>query len=96
MIGIQGIWQWVEFSDNDDGNNPVRYILISSGSHSIDIAYREDGAGIDKLHLTINGSTPSGEGEDAINCIFTLKTELYNIKNESKAQIINTKFWISS
>ncbi|MFT6810706.1 MAG: hypothetical protein ACJA01_003951, partial [Saprospiraceae bacterium] len=31
-----------------------------------------------------------------INCIFTLKTELYNIKNESKAQIINTKFWISS
>jgi len=80
-----GTWQWVEFSDNDDGNNVVRYVL-GAGSHSIDIAYREDGAGLDKLHLTINGSTPSGEGEEAINCQRSITTNLflmYKIRNRT-------------
>ncbi len=80
-----GTWEWIEFSDNDNGNTPVRYAL-GVGSHSIDIAYREDGAGIDKLHLTINGSTPAGEGEEAINCNRSITTNLflnYKIRNRT-------------
>jgi len=75
----------VEFSDNDDGNNAVRYNL-TPGAHTIDLAYREDGAGIDKLHLTINGGTPVGEGEDAINCERSITTNLflnYKIRNRN-------------
>jgi len=80
-----GTWEWVEFSDNDNGNVSVPYVL-GVGSHSIDIAYREDGAGIDKLHLTINGSTPAGEGEEAINCQRSITTNLflnYKIRNRT-------------
>ena len=80
-----GTWQWIEFSDNDNANTPVRYTL-SAGSHSIDLAYREDGAGIDKLHLTINGGTPAGEGEESINCKRSITTNLflnYKIRNRN-------------
>jgi hypothetical protein len=61
------IWEWVVFSDNDNGNIAVKYNL-AIGNHTIDIAYREIGSQIDKLHLTINGTTPTGEGEESINC----------------------------
>jgi len=60
-------WEWLPIQDNDNGNTLIKFNL-NRGSHTIDIAYREDGARIDKLHLTINGTTPDGEGEDAINC----------------------------
>ena len=69
-------WQWETFSDNDNGNEIVKYNL-SVGVHTIDIAYREDGARIDKLHLTINGTEPTGEGEDAINCGRTITYNLF-------------------
>jgi len=80
-----GTWEWIEFSDNDNGNVPVPYVL-NIGNHTIDIAYREDGAGLDKLHLTINGGTPIGLGEDAFNCIRSITTNLflnYKIRNRS-------------
>ncbi len=69
-------WQWVEFSDNNNGNTPVRYIL-AAGVHFIDISYREEGARIDKLHMTINGTTPTDLGEDAINCGRTFTPNLF-------------------
>ena len=69
-------WQWIAFSNNDDGNTLVKYTL-TPGNHTIDIAYREDGARIDKLHLTVNGTTPTGEGEDAINCGRTITYNLF-------------------
>ncbi len=71
-----GTWIWREFSDNNNGNIPVRFIL-PPGVHFIDIAYRENGARLDKLHLTINGNTPSGYGEDAINCGRTITPNLF-------------------
>ena len=80
-----GTWEWIEFHDSDNGNTPTPYVL-STGSHTIDIAYREDGAGIDKLHLTINGSAPIGEGELAINCSRLITTNLflnYKIRNRN-------------
>ncbi len=69
-------WLWITFSNNDDGNTEVKYSLVP-GNHTIDIAYREDGARIDKLHLTINGTVPTGEGETAINCGRTLTYNLF-------------------
>ncbi len=52
-------WVWANF--------PTTYDL-TAGSHTLTIGYREDGARLDKLYLTISGSTPSGEGETATNC----------------------------
>ncbi len=69
-------WQWLPFSDNNNGNTLLKFSL-SPGNHTIDIAYREDGARIDKLHLTVNGTTPSGDGEDAINCGRTITYNLF-------------------
>lgn len=69
-------WQWIPFSDNSDGNTLLKFNL-TPGNHTIDIAYREDGARIDKLHLTVNGTTPIGDGEDAINCGRTITYNLF-------------------
>ncbi len=69
-------WQWLPVTDNDNGNTLVKFSL-TPGVHTIDIAYREEGARIDKLHLTINGTTPTGDGEDAINCGRTITYNLF-------------------
>ena len=69
-------WQWLPVSDNDNGNTLIKWTL-TPGNHTIDIAYREDGARIDKLHLTINGTTPTGDGEEAINCGRTMTYNLF-------------------
>ena len=80
-----GEWLWREFTDNDNGNVAVPFVL-GIGNHTIDIAYREDGAGLDKLHLTINGGTPEGIGEEAFNCFRSITTNLflnYKIRNRN-------------
>lgn len=41
---------------------------LSAGNHTLTIAYREDGARLDKILLTGTGTTPSGEGTAAGNC----------------------------
>jgi endo-1,4-beta-xylanase len=41
---------------------------LNSGSHTLSVAYREDGTRLDKIYLTNSGSTPSGEGSAANNC----------------------------
>ena len=69
-------WQWEEVVDSDNGNTLLKWSL-TPGNHTFDIAYREDGARIDKLHLTINGTTPDGEGETAINCGRTITYNLF-------------------
>ncbi len=70
------LWEWIPFSDNNNGNTVLKFNL-DLGIHTIDIAYREEGAQIDKLHLTINGTTPTGEGETAINCGRIVTTNLF-------------------
>ena len=69
-------WQWLPITDNDNGNTLVKFSLLP-GNHIIDFAYREDGARLDKLHLTINGTTPEDLGEDAINCGRTVTYNLF-------------------
>ncbi|WP_168797499.1 PKD domain-containing protein [Neolewinella litorea] len=41
---------------------------LTAGSNTIDFAYRENGAMLDKLYLTDTNSTPSGEGGSVSNC----------------------------
>ena len=50
-------WTW------DD----VTSYSLSAGSHTLTIAYREDGTQLDKLYLSGSGS-PSGAGNSATNC----------------------------
>lgn len=69
-------WQWLPITDNDNGNTLVKFSL-TAGVHTIDFGYREDGARLDKLHLTINGTTPVGEGEESINCGRTITYNLF-------------------
>ncbi|MFB9862481.1 glucuronyl esterase domain-containing protein [Rufibacter immobilis] len=51
-------WQWVRVSSAN----------LSPGQHTITIAYREDGAHLDKLLVTTSGATITGLGSPGINC----------------------------
>ncbi len=52
-------WVWAPF--------PNTYNL-SAGNHTLSVAYREDGARLDKLNITTSTATPSGTGSPATNC----------------------------
>ena len=43
-------------------------LALTAGTNTVDFAYREAGARLDKLHLNLSGSTPSGAGQVATNC----------------------------
>ena len=47
---------------------PNGTVLLAPGVNTVDIAYREDGARLDKIHLDIDGTLPTGLGEEATNC----------------------------
>jgi hypothetical protein len=52
-------WVWVQFPNT---------FTLSAGSHTLTIAYREDGARLDKINVTTATGTPSGTGSAATNC----------------------------
>src|SRR5688572_2877616 len=52
-------WVWAPF--------PNTYNL-GAGNHTLTVAYREDGARLDKLNITTSTATPSGTGSPATNC----------------------------
>ncbi len=56
--------------------------FIAGSTHTLDIAYREDGADLDKLYLTANGIGPEGLGEMATNCSEALRIA----KNDKTSQ----------
>nr|WP_237390567.1 T9SS type A sorting domain-containing protein [Fulvivirga sediminis] len=56
-IGPFSSWTWAQ----------VQPYTLSAGNHTLRIAYREDGALLDKLVFTA-GSAPSGAGSAASNC----------------------------
>ncbi len=60
-------WHWDEVHNADNSNQVVNYNL-SSGSHTLTVAYREDGTELDKIYITNSGDTPSGTGGEATNC----------------------------
>ena len=51
-------WQWVSLTSGS----------LDSGSHTLTITYREDGAKLDKIVVTNSFSPLSGKGETAGNC----------------------------
>ncbi|MBN2274142.1 MAG: family 43 glycosylhydrolase [Bacteroidales bacterium] len=59
--GITGssAWIWTYF--------PTTYNL-TAGSHTLTIAYREDGARLDKIWITNAGKDLTGPGSEAVNC----------------------------
>jgi hypothetical protein len=52
-------WTWVQFPNT---------LALSAGSHTVAIAYREDGARLDKINVTLSTAAPSGTGSAATNC----------------------------
>ncbi|WP_420461393.1 PKD domain-containing protein [Neolewinella sp.] len=47
---------------------PGPQVSLTSGTNTIDFAYREDGTKLDKLHLNQTGTQPTGNGQAATNC----------------------------
>ena len=56
------VWEWT------DATAEVGGIELPDGTVTLDIAYREAGAQLDKLYLSLDGRIPTGVGEEAINC----------------------------
>jgi lysophospholipase L1-like esterase len=50
-------WEWLKYND----------FVLTAGEHKLIIAYREDGAKLDKICITNSGIAPTGLGEDAEN-----------------------------
>ena len=68
-----GAWfAWSSHIEAGPDYNWNRYtggtLSLTSGTNTIDFAYREAGAALDKLHLNTTGSLPLGTGETATNC----------------------------
>lgn len=58
-IDISGKWAWNKFPQQ---------LALKAGSNTIDFAFRESNAKLDKLFLTALGTSPSGTGGTAANC----------------------------
>uniref|UniRef100_UPI000E2547C2 thrombospondin type 3 repeat-containing protein n=1 Tax=Lewinella sp. IMCC34191 TaxID=2259172 RepID=UPI000E2547C2 len=50
---------------------PGNPITLTAGNNTIDFAYRENKARLDKIHLDMDGTLPSGLGEPDLNCTGT-------------------------
>ncbi|MCI0550380.1 MAG: T9SS type A sorting domain-containing protein [Anaerolineae bacterium] len=64
---------WINWNNIAPGStswtwDDVQSFSLSSGSHTLTVAYREDGAQLDKIYITNSGTTPSGTGSTATNC----------------------------
>jgi dienelactone hydrolase len=57
-IGPNSSWAWEQ----------AQTYSLATGSHTLTVAYREDGALLDKIFVSNTGATPSGEGSAASNC----------------------------
>lgn len=57
-LGTSG-WQWLKLFTS---------VNLSVGQHTLTIAYREDGAKLDKILITTSGATINGKGTQGSNC----------------------------
>ena len=86
--GIQGgtsTFDWDQVHDNQNGNALVLFNL-NPGTNTLDIAAREDGTEIDKIYITLTGSTPTGEGGLAENCLGGVPIILDPIADQSHTE----------
>ncbi|MFT6797266.1 MAG: hypothetical protein ACJART_002417, partial [Maribacter sp.] len=77
-------FSWHQIHRSPVGPDFVTYPL-SVGSNTIEFAHREDGAGLDKVYITLNGNTPTGLGSNDPNCNGTFQAKIsttdYGINN---------------
>ncbi|THH39290.1 PKD domain-containing protein [Neolewinella litorea] len=66
---------WVKWSNNIQSGSTFEWnelldspFTLPDGTSTIDIAYREDGGQLDKIHLNVDGAVPTGTGPIASNC----------------------------
>lgn len=52
-------WEWKQLISSTN---------LGTGSHTLTIAYREDGAHLDKIAITTSTTVPTGTGSSATNC----------------------------
>jgi len=58
---------WDQVHDNTNNNTPVSF-YFENGENTIDFAYREDGAALDKIFISQGQIAPEGLGAEAENC----------------------------
>jgi lysophospholipase L1-like esterase len=66
-------WQWVELQSYN----------LSEGSHTLSIAYREDGAKLDKIAVSASSSSPYNMGEEAENICQSTKIERVTMADDA-------------
>lgn len=75
-INDGGWYRWSSGIEQDRGfewNKYPKTVQLTDGDNTIDFAYREDGARLDKLYLTKGRQQPSSKGSTAGNCDGTTK-----------------------
>lgn len=70
------VWQW---------NKCPRTFTMLEGRHTLHIGYREDGAKLDKLLLTCQGTIPEGMGQDA--------TPVVTPPADHSAEVVETQYY---
>lgn len=68
-LGTSG-WDWVRLISTS----------LTAGEHTLTIAYRENGALLDKISISTDTNTPEGLGEDAVN-----KCNITDVETNSEA-----------
>lgn len=67
-LSVNSAWAWIRVYDSDNSDTPVDF-SFTAGVNTIDFAYREDGAWIDKIFITNSTTTPSGTGGSDPSCL---------------------------
>ncbi|MEM8898696.1 MAG: PKD domain-containing protein [Bacteroidota bacterium] len=62
------LFTWYEVVNDDLSGDPQVTYSLSEGAHTLYITYREDGALLDKIFITKDGTLPTGTGGAATNC----------------------------
>jgi hypothetical protein len=80
-IPISSTWSWNKYATT---------YSLTTGSHTLTIGYREDGAQLDKIFITASTTTPSGTGSAAANlCTPLLKSSLESARTDNSVKNIN-------
>ncbi|CAH0999300.1 hypothetical protein LEM8419_00598 [Neolewinella maritima] len=81
-----GSWyKWssgIDQSGNFAWNRLPPGVTLRTGSNTIDFAYRESGAELDKLYITSTSTAPSGAGSQGTNCAATPSNSIYWLEAE--------------
>ena len=75
-------WEWLKCNDYS----------LAAGNHTLTIAYREDGAKLDKICITNSGIAPTGMGEKAENLCDTVTTGVNNLPKIPDSYILGQNY----